>query len=193
MHMPLPRWAEVIVVQILCNTFARAFEVEAPRVGQVCASYEHDRPDLYAFTEFSAACIEEALQSPSYAAERKERLTILAEKLGNQVRVVLAPSDERLAHLVSRFYRIIGIDVTGDIPGTLVFRQCFFSKRYTPEICAFMSAFDSGFISGLCAGGKLTFTMRITEGCSNCRACFDNQSVPNNSCLGCDYCGSEVQ
>ena len=35
-----------------------------------------------------------------------------------------------------------------------------------------MSCVDSGIISGLCGGGRLTFTKRITEGCTLCTAYF---------------------
>ena len=133
------------------------------------------RPDLFAFREFSAACMEEALRSPSYADGRKERLRALAEDLGRRVRGVLSPDDVELAGLVTRLYAIIGIDVEGTVPGALTFRRCYFSARYTPALCAFMSAFDDGFISGLCGGGRLMFDSRITEGNPGCEACFEKR------------------
>ena len=56
--------------------------------------------------------------------------------------------------------------------GEIVVTDCYFSRFYTPEQCAIMSSVDSGIIAGLCGGGTLTFTERITEGCRQCRACF---------------------
>lgn len=56
--------------------------------------------------------------------------------------------------------------------GEIVVTDCYFSRYYTPEQCAVMSSVDSGIIAGLCGGGTLTFTERITEGCRRCRACF---------------------
>ena len=56
--------------------------------------------------------------------------------------------------------------------GEIVVTDCYFSRFYTPEQCAVMSSVDSGIIAGLCGGGTLTFTERITEGCRRCRACF---------------------
>ena len=56
--------------------------------------------------------------------------------------------------------------------GEIVVTDCYFSRFYTPEQCAIMSSVDSGIIAGLCGGGTLTFTERITEGCRRCRACF---------------------
>ena len=56
--------------------------------------------------------------------------------------------------------------------GEIVVTDCYFSRFYTPEQCAVMSSVDSGIIAGLCGGGTLTFTERITEGCRQCRACF---------------------
>ena len=187
MQTPLPRWVEAITVQVLCETFARAFDVEAPRVWRLRIDEAGNRPDLFAFREFSAACMEEALRSPRYAAQRKERLRTLAEELGSHVRTALAPDDGELAGLVSRSYAIIGIDVEGSVPGALTFRKCYFSERYTPALCAFMSAFDDGFVSGLCGGGKLAFDTRITEGCPNCEARFERKGAGNAACFAaCD-------
>lgn len=167
-------------VQILCNTFARAFDVKAPNVmhaSRYAKAAKSDalggtRPDLYAFREFSAACMEAALESPAYAAVRKERLRELAFELGTKVRRALRPSDRRLPSLIRLLYSSIGIDVECTVPGSFTFRRCYFSERYTPELCDFMSAFDDGFVSGLCGGGSLVFSARIPEGCPCCLACF---------------------
>ncbi|MDO4399776.1 MAG: hypothetical protein Q4D27_02365 [Coriobacteriia bacterium] len=154
-------------IQVLCSTFAHALDVKAPRVAGLSA-----HRGLKAFREFSAACMEEALVSPAYAEDRRAQLEGRARTLGAQLRAVLAPRDEELAYLVSWLYAAIDIEVSGEIPGELVFNRCSFSGRYTPQLCWFMSAFDSGFIGGLCGGGRLEFHARITEGAPCCRALY---------------------
>ena len=160
-----PAFARSWAIQVLLGVLGRTFDVVPPRVFDLPPARA-----LYAFREFSAACMEEALASPVFAAERREELGRRARKLGEQVRLVLDPRDGELMALVSWLYCAIGIDVDGAAPGKLVFRRCYFSERYTPELCAFMAAFDSGFIGGLCAAGELTFSTRITAGCDCCRA-----------------------
>lgn len=157
--------ARSAAVAALLDVFAVTFGVEAPHViGK--------NPDdaLFAFREFTAACMEEALASPAYAARKRVELEARAFAFGEKVRRVLRPGEDELAELVSRLYSAIGIEVTGAVPGTLVFHRCSFAQRYTPALCAFMGAFDSGFVGGLAGGGSLRFEARISEGAPCCRA-----------------------
>ena len=63
------------------------------------------------------------------------------------------------------------IELTADESGGLKFGPCFFSERYTPEDCWFMSAFDEGFLCGIMGiEGSLCFNCRLTEGAACCRA-----------------------
>lgn len=162
---PLPARIRSFGIQALCGTFACTFDVKAPDVLLLTPEKA-----LWAFREFSAACMEEALASPSYAAERRAALERQARDLGAKVRSVLRPRDEELASLVRILYAAIDIDLTGQVPGTLVFHRCSFAQRYSPELCAFMSAFDSGFVGGLCGIGGLGFSARITQGAPCCQA-----------------------
>ena len=50
-----------------------------------------------------------------------------------------------------------------------------FRRFYTPAQCRVMSRVDAGIIAGICGGGKLRFTQRITEDCSCCKACFSGK------------------
>jgi len=175
LRRPLPEWVRAAGVQVLLGVFARTFDVAPPHVALRPAAAA-----LFAFREFSAACIEEALASPAYAARKRAELEARARDLGLLVRRVLGPRDSELAGLVSFLYAAISIDVVqGDSrnlrdafqrPARLQFQRCYFSERYTPEICAFMSAFDSGFVGGLCGGGSLQFESRITSGAPCCLA-----------------------
>ncbi len=161
----LPEKVKVAVVAVLLGVFAKTFDVKPPRV----ASLSH-RAALDAFREFSAACMEAAIVSPDYAAQKRAELAAAASSLGGRMRGLLKPRDNELSALVSFLYDAIEIEVDGTVPGRLLFKRCFFSERYTPEFCAFMSAFDGGFVSGLCGGGLLVFESRITEGASCCTA-----------------------
>lgn len=164
---PLPGPLRSIGIQVLCSTFARVFDVQAPRVAALPANRA-----LWAFREFSAACMEEALASPEYAAARRAQLGEQARKLGAQVRHVLRPADGELPRVIRALYAAIEIDVTASREGTFTFRRCFFAGRYTPALCAFMSAFDSGFVGGLYGAGELAFDTRITAGAPCCHACL---------------------
>ena len=170
---PIPGLLRSIGIQVLCDTFARTFDVTAPRVAGMPAPRA-----LRAFREFSAACIEEALASPSYAAARRADLEARARALGAWVRTALKPADTELAALVRALYAAIEIDVFQDASGCYVFRRCSFAPRYSPAVCAFMSAFDSGFVGGLCAAGRLEFKSRLTEGAPCCRARLAAAGVP---------------
>lgn len=163
----LPGPLRTIGVQVLCNTFAQVFDVKAPNVASLPPSSA-----LWAFREFSAACMEEALASPEYAAGKRADLEVAARELGAKLRMALKPTDEELPLLVHALYAAIEIEVSAQVPGEFTFHRCFFAGRYSPELCAFMSAFDSGFVAGLCDGSGLVFLTRITEGAPCCRARF---------------------
>lgn len=164
---PIPDAVRIVVIRVLLGVFCRVFDVRAPEVVTLPANEA-----LRAFREFSAACMEAALESSSFAQSRREELEEQAYRLGMRVRAALAPNDDELMPLVSWLYSAIDITVVGSIPGELVFQRCSFSVRYTPALCAFMSAFDSGFVGGVCGGGGLAFSERITAGAPCCRALY---------------------
>jgi len=60
-----------------------------------------------------------------------------------------------------------------DGPYEFIIKKCFFSSRYTAEICSLISALDKGLAAGLSGGGNLRFSQRITEGCGCCRGYFN--------------------
>ena len=162
---PMPAVMRSMAIDVLLGLFARVFDVKPPRVALWPAQQALD-----AFRSFSAACMEEALASPAYATACRAELERRATRLGGAVRAVLAPRNDELMPLVSWMYEAIGIEVAGTLYGTMLFRRCAFSERYAPALCAFMSAFDSGFVGGLCGGGSLRFERRITEGHPCCCA-----------------------
>ena len=70
-------------------------------------------------------------------------------------------------------YRAIGIEFKGNEQGDIEIDRCFFSHYYTSATCWVISALDSGLMAGLAGGGKLSFSQRITEGATSCRAKFE--------------------
>ena len=66
------------------------------------------------------------------------------------------------------FYRLIGINFSGQISGKFVIDKCFFAKYFSPETCRLISSLDEGIAAGL-SGGKLSFYQRKTEGKDCCR------------------------
>ena len=139
---PPPAWVRKVEVAAILGVFAKAFDVDPPAL--------EDRPVeecLPVFREFTAAWI------------------------GSQLRSTLNVRASSSFAFAQFLYRGIGIELTADESGGLKFGPCFFSERYTPEDCWFMSAFDEGFLCGIMGiEGSLCFNCRLTEGAACCRA-----------------------
>lgn len=143
------------------------------RVLMLLAAKSFDMPkgcsdsSLEGYALFTKKCMEEGSADP-------ERLYNDAYELGSRIRKITGlSSDPDLERLIFLLYRNIGIDMSGSIRGTFTVDECYFSNYYTADQCALMSNVDSGIIGGICLGGHLEFSERITEGCGRCRACFD--------------------
>ena len=167
-----PEWLQKVEAEALMEVFARAFDVEAPELDSFAADEA-----LAAFREFTAACIDAVSEDADVAARYRERLGEGAYDLGAKVRALLMVRRSQALHVTRFFYRGIGIELTGELPGALRFGPCFFAERYTPANCWFMSAFDEGFMRGMMGDRKsacsLSFSCRLTEGADCCRARMD--------------------
>lgn len=151
----------VMQLQILCNLTARAFDVPGRRIWYL--PYPQALGEYGAFT---VQCMTRHRPSP-------ERLYREAHAVGRRIRRITGLRDRAdLERLVIFLYRNLQIDMSGSITGEITVSSCYFSKIYTPQQCQWMSNVDAGIIAGLCGGGRLTFTGRLTEGCGACRACF---------------------
>lgn len=92
---------------------------------------------------------------------------------GRRIRKMLGVRTGESAMAAARIlYRAVGIDFLGRPAGTVTIRRCFFSGRYSPEVCRLVSALDEGVLAGLHDGGRLEFQARLTEGAPECRAEF---------------------
>ena len=126
---------------------------------------------LEVFREFTAACMEAALVDEETAKAYRARLGTEARELGRRVRLAVPVHPCDSFRLVRFFYRGIGIELAGEVPGAMRFGPCSFAQRYTPADCWFMSAFDEGFMCGVMGvEGELCFDCRLTEGAACCRA-----------------------
>jgi hypothetical protein len=159
-HVPAP--IRTIVLKRLCVDTAIAFDLVAPPLANLTSDEV-----LVTFAEFTAAAACQTGTSPLVS----ERLFQVACRYGRALRRafgVKSVSDVMAAARI--IYRLLGVDFAGDAGGDILVRRCSFSTRYTPEVCAVMSALDAGLLAGLSAGGQLSFSQRISAGFPCCRA-----------------------
>jgi len=163
---PPPAWVRKVETAAILGVFANAFDVDPPAL--------EDRPVdecLPIFCEFTAACTEAALEDERVAAMYRDRLREGGFRLGSQLRSTLNVRASSAFAFAQFLYRGIGIELMADESGGLRFGSCYFSERYTPEDCWFMSAFDEGFLCGIIGvDGTLCFSCRLTEGAACCCA-----------------------
>lgn len=156
-----PSSIKKIELQILLNTTAAAFE----RPGKMIWQLPDDKA-LAVYAAYTKECLKGA------AADRK-RVYRHAYRLGRRIRRLSGFTErEDLEKLVFYLYSNIGIRLTGQLPGEILIPSCYFSNVYTPKQCMMMSLMDWGIVSGICGGGKLIFSERLTQGCGRCRALF---------------------
>ncbi len=161
-----PSWLRKLEVAALMGAFEKAFDVEPPGLEDASAETA-----LAAYREFTAACMEAALEDEQVAAAYRERLGAEARELGRKVRTVVPVGPSSAFRLVRYLYRGIDIELAGELPGAVRFGPCSFAQRYTPADCWFMSAFDEGFMCGIVGvESALRFECRLTEGAACCRA-----------------------
>lgn len=161
-----PAWLRKIEVAALMDSFAKAFDVDPPRLDYLPADEA-----LAAYREFTAACMEAALVDKEAAKDYRARLGKEARELGSKIRASVPMCYSSAFRLVRFLYRGIGIELSGELPGTVRFGPCSFAQRYTPADCWFMSAFDEGFMCGIMGiEGELCFECRLTDDSPCCRA-----------------------
>lgn len=155
-----------IEIALLMDSFSRAFGVNPPSLKGTSANNA-----LWIYRDFTAACMDIALEDMDVADVYRARLGKEARKLGCKVRAVVPLRSEGRFHLIRFLYRGIGIELAGSLPDDVRFGPCSFARRYEPANCWLMSAFDEGFICGIMGiEGMLRFDCRLTEGATCCRA-----------------------
>ena len=151
----------------LVRVTAAAFGSAAPDLGRL-------PPDaaVEAFARYTRQQVERAHDAGSAAAgDARDRLYLGARRMGATVRRAAGIGTHAEAMRALRLlYEAIGIEFAGDPrTGQVTVARCAFSRVYTPEVCAFISALDAGIADGI-TGATLVFTERITEGAPCCRA-----------------------
>lgn len=159
-------------IQILMDLAAESFGVPKEKLRKGSAEKA-----LRQYAGFTCLCMDAG-------AEEEEKLYQDAYRLGDKIRQITGlTEDEDLHRLIILLYRNIGIKmrIKGNLgtehAGEVTVTKCYFSRVYSPEECRLMSFVDSGIVAGICGGGKLRFSQRITEGCESCRACFAEDGV----------------
>lgn len=161
-----PNWVKRRALAELFKCAAAAFEAEAPPL----AGLDH-KDCLAEYARFTQTLADQRLRAGSEIDALGQRLYRNAAKLGRQQKKLLRLSTVHEVMAAGRvLYRMIDIDFRGDAQGEVVINRCYFSRFYSSEVCKLMSAMDRGLLAGLSNGADLTFTSRITEGRSCCRA-----------------------
>jgi hypothetical protein len=119
---------------------------------------------------FAKAESDKVLTDTRKTAEVRSRLYKGAGETGLRLKEELKVKTYYDVVVASRiFYRVLGIEFFGDASGNIALGKCFFSRYFSPDHCALISALDEGVANGL-SGGTLIFTQRITEGKGCCKA-----------------------
>jgi hypothetical protein len=165
----LPGWVRRRMFGELVHLTADAFATNPPRLARLSAPEAIGR-----FAAFTRNEVERVLATGSATASEavRERLFDRAREMGRSARrrlgIVTAADAFRALRLL---YRGIGIDMDADCrTRQITVRRCAFSDTYTPAVCAFISALDAGFVSGITGSATLVFSERITEGAPCCTA-----------------------
>ncbi|MBQ7441633.1 MAG: hypothetical protein IJV52_09025 [Prevotella sp.] len=156
-----------IQLQLLMNLTTRAFGKPAVRTWTMT----NDKA-LQVYAEYTRDHLRDGVSE-----QLLQRMSEEAYRMGKRLRVLFClRNPERTMRYITALYWNIGIELTGEVPGRLCFKRCFFSRYYTPAVCLAASALDEGIIRGLAGVGSLTFQQRITEGKDCCKAKFNNGS-----------------
>lgn len=158
----------------LVERTARAFEVPAPDVGG-----ETLEGLLHRFARFTREQAGRALASPAQSARARERLRLEAREFGLALRGRLGVRSRPEAMRAARvLYRMLDIDLSASLTGSITVRSCAFAATYGCDTCALMAAMDEGLFAGLVGEGRLEFATRLTEGAERCVAFFTFEDEP---------------
>jgi len=123
---------------------------------------------------FSRDQAEACLKLPGDSDAVRSRLFDAAQAVGQDLRREFrVATGQDVASALRIAYRALGIKFEGTAYGEVVIPRCLFSNYYSGPVCRVMQALDQGLACGLSQGGRLTFTGRISEGSSACRAVLE--------------------
>lgn len=152
-----------IELQVLMNITARALGSRPRRLWTL-----PEEQALHEYADYTRRHLQNGVN-----AELLRRMDSEAYRVGRLLRrLFFLRQSTDIERFTIALYRNINITLEGHIPGRLCFRQCFFSRYYTPEVCLAASALDGGIMRGLAGEGRLLFEQRITEGSEHCNATY---------------------
>lgn len=164
----MPEYIRRKALEQLLSATAAAFEAEVPPITGL-----DSRECLARYARFTQAQAERRLRAGRDLERLSQRLYWNSVELGQRQTTWLRPGSMADVMAIARMlYSILDIDFQGDAQGQVVINRCYFSRFYSSQECRLMSAMDRGLLAGLSTGGELTFTARITEGETCCRAVF---------------------
>jgi hypothetical protein len=173
LQLYVPAWARKRMLGELFRYTAVAFGRKAPTL----KGWTPDE-SLLRYAVFTRAEAEKALQDGRDLEALRERLYHSTYQMGHRLAKGFGiHSQEEVMTMAGLLYRGLDIDFCGTPQGEVTISRCFFSDYYSGPICRLVSALDSGLLAGLAGGGQLTFSARITEGQSCCRAQFVREEV----------------
>ena len=165
----VPRFMKKRKLEMLFNATADAFLTSAPSI----KGLSHDE-SLILYAQFTREQAEISLQMGDQLRAQSCLLNN-AYQIGLQFKNDFKiHSNTEIMQMGSLIYSLLKIDFRGDPEGDIVIRGCFFSKYYSGKVCRLISSLDEGLLTGLCGGGKLNFSQRISEGHECCRAYLTN-------------------
>jgi hypothetical protein len=166
LRLHIPASIRRSILRDLIGATARAFEREPPDTARLTG------PELMAIAiERSRSWAEEAIRTGEDLDRLHRRMFFETFELGRRSRRRLRLTSEAEGIAAARIiYDAIGIDFRHRGSGHIEVPRCAFARAYGPEVCRLMSSMDSGLIAGLTGADGLSFTERITEGATACRA-----------------------
>jgi hypothetical protein len=139
---------------------AKAFEVAPPAL-----SGRSVRRDLEAYARFTRGSADRAFGGKADLALLENRLRQEALVFGRALAASFGIRGRGQAlRLIRLAYRAIGIGLRVAPDGAIVVSRCFFERAYTPETCRLIASLDEGLMAGICGGGRLEFSRRMTSG-----------------------------
>ena len=158
----------------LFQVTASAFGCAVPDISRL--SYSDALAEYGLFTRSESEKLGASGADPESA---RERLFQGGWMLGERIRrVCMIRRPEDAVSAMTALYRMMGIMAVSSGGSVITVSSCSFSGVYSPEVCSVVSALDDGIFAGLSRGRRLSFSRRITEGCSSCIARIGEEEAP---------------
>jgi len=173
MNIPVKILPRNLPALIRKEILAELFEITAAAFGYPTPAHDHLSYDecLLTYALFTREQAEKAFQAgrdiPAIKTQLYQNAYLLGEKLRKWFGI---DTMEKVMALGQILYRAIAVDMQGDTQGNMIVNGCYFSQFYSGPVCDLISALDDGVFAGLSAGGRLSFSERLTEGRECCRA-----------------------